>query len=195
MLMDISTAPYPTRWVNKIKSKTNKQTKLTIKTYITIFVNIHAYVKKHLWFFSKCINTHMNTWTHMNIHTDTHTCSLSDAHTRPHIPVVTQTHIYMASYYTADTHIRSHTPVAMRTHTHTHTHTHSLILPCWDTWRSHARTPVAKHMYTHTHAASYYHAETHEGLTLALLWPNTCIHIYTQPHTPLVTHTQGLTFL
>ena len=76
----------------------------------------------------------------------------------------------MASYYIADTHIRFHTPVATRARAHTHTH-------------------------THTHTASYYHADTHEGLTLAFLWPHTCIRIHTQPHIPLVTHTQGHTFL
>ena len=109
---------------------------------------------------------HVRTHTHMqrpmctctNILIPTHTrmCTLTQAHTYPHICACESANGRACAHTNArtSTHILTHS--LTQTHTHSCTRTHVLLTNTHAYTRAHIHTPVNRHTHTHTHTHTHF---------------------------------------
>ena len=116
-----------------------------------------------------CAHTLTGAYTHMLVHslthTHTHTHTLTLAPARSYTLGCIHTHTH------TDTHTHSHSHQHIHAHTHTHTHTHSHS-------HQHVHTHLDAYTHTHTHTRTHIHTRT-----------NTFMHTHTHTHTDTFTHT------
>ena len=114
-------------------------THLCVHKHIHLCVHKYIHICRQLLLKGLYMNTHTNTYrhiqTHKRRHTNADTLTCRHTHADTHADTHTQTHTRRHTH--ADTHTQTHTRRHTHTHTHTQTHTH--------------KTHTRRHAYAHKH--------------------------------------------